>query len=343
MLGMGWFATEPGGLNRYFADLQVALSHRAPVHAFVVAEGGVLAEGVTGAASPATTLPLRLARLRRELGQARPVDVVNSHFALYATVLRTLPALKRLPRVVNFQGPWASESRVEGQGGGAAFRGRRAIERSEYRRADEFIVLSSTFRDELTSGYGVLPSRVHVVRPGVDLDRFSPRRAERARERLSLPASPVVLAVRRLAARMGLDVLLEAWARLDRGLLLLAGSGHERERLEALAQRLGLGEDRVRFLGRQPDGVLADLYAAVDLTVVPSLALEGFGLIVLESLASGTPVIASDTGGMAEVLPDLQDDLLVPPGDVDGLAARLRRAINRAGQPSEPRGVPGLR
>jgi hypothetical protein len=175
-----------------------------------------------------------------------------------------------------------------------------------------------------------------VLPPGVDLDHFRPRDSAEVRAQVGLPPDGiVVLAVRRLAERMGLDVLLEAWTLRPGGLLLLAGQGPARPRSRHAAPGLGLGPDRVRFLGRVPDDDLALLYAAADVSVVPTTEFEGFGLMVLESLAAGTPVIASAVGGLTtEVLPLLQTDLLVPQGDPAALAARLQGGFD--GSPPLP-------
>jgi glycosyltransferase involved in cell wall biosynthesis len=206
---------------------------------------------------------------------------------------------------------------------------RKYVELSVYRRANEVIVLSDAFRRIIVDDFGILPSRVHVVRPGVDLERFHPTNQARARRSLGLSNQErAVLSVRRLSKRMGLDILLRAWAAANthNAALYIVGDGPERGRLEDLVAELCVGHS-VHFVGRVPDADLPIWYAAANVSVVPSIALEGFGLVVLESLASGTPVIASNTGGMAEVLPDLSADLLVSPGSVPELANALSAAL----------------
>jgi glycosyltransferase involved in cell wall biosynthesis len=125
---------------------------------------------------------------------------------------------------------------------------------------------------------------------------------------------------------MGLGVLLEAWAKADdpltSALLLIAGEGPERTVLEKQVNGLGLS-GHVRFQGRVSDAELLMLYQAADVCVVPSLALEGFGLVVLEALACGTPVIATDSGGLPEALAGFDPSLIIPAGDPDALASRL--------------------
>lgn len=338
---MGWFRDQPGGLNRYVAGLHEALL--AAGHSSRVLLPGPASDrpaSVVLAGHVGQALPWRLLSLSRAgAALVADCDVVDAHFALYA--LPFLPSVRRhrVPLVVHFHGPWAQESTAMGAGrlGVAA---KRWVERSVYRRADRCIVLSDTFGELLVRDYGVAASRVRVVRPGVDPDRFTVSTARTVlRQELGLGSAPVVLAVRRLVPRMGLDVLLEAWQRLDRpdARLVIIGDGPQLSELQQQVDHHGMHES-VHFAGRVTDDELPRWYAAADLTVVPSRLLEGFGLIVLESLAAGTPVLASDIGGMSELLPQLASDLLVPAGDATALAERLALAFDDAGSlPSRER------
>ncbi len=329
LIGMGWFGAEPGGLNRFVGDLLSALRAQDENAVALVASPSPLPPGYLGGVDKEAPLLRRWAVLVQKLrARSRTTSVVDSHFALYGLTRWCVPGLRAKPFVVHFHGPWADESTLEGLGGKRLHAARKALERFVYRSADELITLSYAFRSVLVERYGVLPSRVQVLRPGVDLTRFVPADRTTARERLGVPEVKVVLAVRRLSVRMGLDVLLRAWVEVHdpAALLVIAGSGAEGEHLRALARELGI-DNRVRFLGRVEDDDLPRWYAAADLSVVPSTDLEGFGLIVLESLACGTPVVASDTGGMAEILPELDQQLLVPPGDRGALAARLNDVL----------------
>lgn len=331
LIGDGWYEEKPGGLNRYWANLLRSLRD-AGVSACGVIVGPASASptGVQAVGTDRQPLPLRLWCHRRAVRDAAAdATLVDSHFALYAFMPMVLGELRRLPLVVHFQGPWAEESLLIGS---APLRvaAKRLIETSVYRRARRVIVLSAAFKRILVERYRVSPWPVRVVPPGVDLVRFRPGDRRSARARLGLPEDRrVAVAVRRLAPRMGLDVLLEAWARLDsrsRALLLVAGEGPERGRLEALAARLRI-ESSVRFLGNVDDDQLVALYQAADVSVVPSVALEGFGLVVLEALACGTPVIATDAGGLPEALAAFDPRLIVPAGMPDPLAHRLDGAL----------------
>ena len=138
----------------------------------------------------------------------------------------------------------------------------------------------------------------------------------------------MAVTVRRITPRMGIDDLLRACAKLSAGdaRLLVAGRGPDLPRLEGIARELGI-EERVRFLGGVEEDALPDLYRAADVCVLPSKALEGFGLAALEALACATPVIVADSGGLPEAVAGLAEDLVVPAGDPVALSARLDRAF----------------
>ncbi len=328
LLGMGWSPDQPGGLNRYFRDLWVALGQAGEsVQGVTIGPAVGAPAGLTVAANVDDPLPRRLLAVLDACRSAgRDIDVVDAHFALYA-LLPVLGPLRDRQLVVHFQGPWGAESAVSGAGRPSVV-ARHAIEGAVYRRARRFIVLSPAFRRLLVERYGISPWKIRVIPPGVDVTRFAPGDRRAARARLGLaPNAWVAATVRRLNPRMGVEVLLRAWSELQDGILLIAGDGPERKALEAEALRLGL-LDRARFLGRVSDEELVDVYRAADVTVVPSVALEGFGLVILESLACGTPVIGSNLDGIPRGLGGLDRSLLVPASDAGRLAERLRTARN---------------
>lgn len=176
------------------------------------------------------------------------------------------------------------------------------------------------------------PDFVEVVAEGVDLDRFDAARESRAvaRQRLGLaPDDQVVTTIARLSPMKGVDnVLLAAPRVLERhtqARFLIAGEGDQRARLESLRDRQGL-RDRVHFVGHTDD--VPSLLAATDVLCHPSLA-DGMPNAIIEALAAGTPVVASDVGGIPEVITDGQSGLLVPPADLGRLAAGINRLLDR--------------
>jgi glycosyltransferase involved in cell wall biosynthesis len=336
MIGNGWFP-EPntGGLERYFREL---LEELPEARAIVVGErhasGHDRVDAVCAADRP---LPLRLWALTRAIRkQARSAELIDVHFALYAFLPMLFGAFRGKPVVVHFQGPWADESVASGDASRWRLKARRALERYVYRRAAAAVTLTGAFKRVLIERYGVSPWRVEVLSPGVDLERFAPGDRAAAREAFSIaPNAFVVCCARRLVPRMGLQVLLAAWsqmaaARADDGsarprVLLIAGEGELSAALGAEIAAGGLS-DSVRLLGRVSDEELATLYLAADVNVVPSLSFEGFGLVVLEAAACGTPSIVTRVGGLPEALAGFDATLIVNPGDPTALAERLKAA-----------------
>lgn len=275
----------------------------------------------------------RLAALRSALRRAiadQPIDVMASHFALYTLPALTLPGAP--PLVIHFHGPWALESEAEGESA-AKIAVKSWVERLVYRQGVRFIVLSTAFRDLLASEYDVPLSRINIVPGGVDTARFDTGLSRvSARERLDLPTTrPIILSVRRLVQRVGLIKLLEAMPSVKQALphvlLLIAGKGPLRHKIERHIRTLEL-EDSVRLLGFVPDNELPVAYRAADLSVMPTQSLEGFGLSAVESLAAGTPVLATPVGGLPEIVADLSPDLTFPNCTATAMSQHLIDALN---------------
>ena len=341
LLGVNWQEDHPGGLHRYHSELFVAL-RGIGLHpqAAVLGPADNAPVGVVAGGREDDPMVLRLWRFARAAARvtSRGVTVVDAHLALYALAPVRMSRLRRLPLVVHFQGPWADESLASGEVPDWRIRLKRIVETAVYRRARQFVVLSGAFKQVLVERYGIPPWLIQVIPPGIDLVNFVPGDRVQARHRLDLPAEgSVVVAVRRLVPRTGVDVLIDAWASLGAGrlgTLLIVGDGPERDRLADLAARTGVGPS-VRFLGKVGEETLVRCYQAADLSVVPTLALEGYGLVVLESLACGTPVVVTDSGGLPESVAPLDPSLVVPAGDANALAARLLSAL------ADPEGLPG--
>ena len=162
-----------------------------------------------------------------------------------------------------------------------------------------------------------------VPNPAPDVGALAGR--EQLRHKHGMEA-PTVLFAGRLTAQKDLGTLLEAVARDgDAPSVVIVGDGPEREPLAVRARELDLGE-RVAFWGPRPRGEVLELMRAAEATVLPS-AWENFPHSVVESLAVGTPVVASRTGGVAEVVTDGHNGLLLDPSDPDALSGALRRVV----------------
>jgi D-inositol-3-phosphate glycosyltransferase len=188
--------------------------------------------------------------------------------------------------------------------------------------ADRLIASTDEEAHDLIRLYGADPAVVRTVEPGVDLEMFTPGRAESARRRLGLrPDAFTLLFVGRIQPLKAPDVLLRAVAAMQdepalAGRLQVvilgapSGSGLARPHyLESLRDDLDL-HDIVQFRPPAPRDVVADYYRAADVTVVPSYN-ESFGLVALESQACGTPVVAAAVGGLSTAVADDVSGVLV--------------------------------
>lgn len=329
MLGMGWFPSTLGGLDRYYRSLFEQLPQARGV---VIGPAEQAPATIAAVAARERSLARRLLSYWRVAHRAMAgAEVVDAHFALYAAAPLLLGGSRGRPIVFHFHGPWAEETAATGTSSRVGFAVRKALERHVLRAADAQVVLSSAFRRVLVERYRLAPWGVHVWPPGVDLDRFTPGERAHARAQLDLqPGAFVAACTRRLVARMGIDVLLDSWGEIAAELpagstLLIAGDGPLAGPLAERARRPPLA-GRVRLLGRVSDAELIDVYRAADVAVVPTLAVEGFGLVVLEAAACGTPSVVSAVGGLPEAAAGLDPSLVIAPADAAALGSRLRAA-----------------
>jgi glycosyltransferase involved in cell wall biosynthesis len=334
---MEWLPEAPGsGVGRMYHGLLRHLPEQGVrVSGLVTGSPAVSAndDPVEAFASPDTLLPRRLWNLRsavRAQLRARSPDVVASHFALYT--LPFLDLLGNTPLVVHFHGPWAQESKAEGASR-LVTRLKEGVEQIAYRRAQRFIVLSEAFKSILVDEYSVPEDCVRVVPGGVNVERFSSSLTPPdARTRLGWPSDrPILLAVRRLVRRVGLENLVDAMRHVrdhvPEALLLIAGKGPLADELRARIERHNL-ENHVQLLGFVPDEDLPLAYRAADVSVVPTRSLEGFGLVAVESLAAGTPPLVTPVGGLPEVVSGLSENLVMGGSSTGAIQDHLVAALN---------------
>lgn len=171
---------------------------------------------------------------------------------------------------------------------------------------------------------------VSVIHNGVDTDTFCPRDPEHSLANLPAGAR-VIVSVGRLVGWKGLHLIIEALAELPPDVhFLVIGEGPERQALQALAERLGVGA-RVRFAGRIAHAELPRWLACGDIFVQPSIGEEAFGISVVEAMACGLPVLAADNGGMREIVVPGTTGYLLPPGDVVAWRAALKEMLAAGG------------
>lgn len=335
-IGKSWFPEQAGsGLDRvYYAMMRHLPNVGVGVSGVVAGSEDVYrtSNGAVRAFAPVNaSLSSRFQSARRVITDALAdeVDLIASHFALY-----TFPVVDRLrekPFVIHFHGPWADESKVE-KGQIFSVKAKRQIERLVYQRGARFIVLSEPFGRLLCSNYGIAEEDVRIVPGAVDAAKFDTGLTrDEARGRLGWPADrPILLAVRRLAHRMGLENLITSFQEVIRSvpdaLLYIAGQGPIRDELQTRIDDLGLSA-QAKLLGFVPDSELPLAYRAANLSVVPTVALEGFGLITVESLAAGTPVMVTPVGGLPEVVRGLSGELIFQSSDPSDLAGQIKPAL----------------
>ena len=262
-------------------------------------------------------------------------DLIHAHYWLSGVAALTLKARWSAPVLQMFHTLGRLKNRVARSAAELEPRVRLEEETRIVSGADRIVAANVVERAELLRDYGAHASRIATIPCGVDTDLFRPGDRAEARRGLGLDERPVLLWVGRIAPIKGLDTLLDAVARLSATgqsprLLIVGGeadepaNGHEAS-LRRRIERLRL-EDTVRFIGPQPQSVLPVYYVAADVTVLPSY-YESFGMVALEAMACGSPVIASRVGGLVTTVRDGVTGFLVPDSDVPALAERIESLI----------------
>jgi len=207
-------------------------------------------------------------------------------------------------------------------------------------RASRGAIVISRFTAAQMRAAGVPPGGIRIVPPGIDPTEFPPPAGlAAARQRLGWPNGPTVLTIARLVRRKGVDTVIEALPAIARAVPdvhhVVLGGGPESERLTALAETLGV-RDRVRFLGSLSDHDKAVCLHLCDVMAMPSRDLpseppEGFGIVYLEANLCGKPVVAADTGGVADAVEEGTNGILVQPDRPDQIAEAVVRLLTDPG------------
>lgn len=279
----------------------------------------------------------------RQLTKLIPFDFVCSHQSLVAAGPVFFGPLQAGSLVYFFHSPWHEEYLLK-KGSKAGFVDKvvafamRKTERKLLNNACKIFVLSNYMAGKLESIHRIPDKKVVRIPAGADLNRFQPSKEgkEAARREMGLPLEKTILiSVRNLVPRMGIDNLLEAFnlSSILRGkaLLLIGGEGFLKESLKARAEKHGL-EDSVKFLGRVSEEDLPRYYRAADFFVLPTRALEGFGLVILEAMASGTPVLGTPVGAIPEVIGPFSRTLLFEGSEWPHIRSKLEDVVLRPEQ-----------
>jgi phosphatidyl-myo-inositol alpha-mannosyltransferase len=309
----------PGGVQAHVTSLAGALRGQehdvtlvGPGAGSHVHVGRAVRVPFNGSVAPIAASPTAARATRRALAELRP-DVVHVHEPLVPAVGIAAATAGSAPTVGTFHA-WSDTDRL--------YRAGRPIARRIVGRLDARLAVSDAAAAYHCCALGLPPSGFRIVPNGVDVARFAdaPPFPE-----LRDPDRPALLFVGRLERRKGLEPLVRAFTRLktDRPelRLVVVGDGPERDRCQALLpERLRAD---VSFLGRVDHDDLPRLYASADLYVSPALGGESFGIVLLEAMAAGVPLVASDIPGYRSVARDGAQGRLVPPGDVPALATAI--------------------
>jgi D-inositol-3-phosphate glycosyltransferase len=342
---------ETGGMNVYVRELARALGHRSmTVDIFTRAmdpdqpetvQFGPRARIIHVPAGDVATMPKEavfahlpeFVRGVRSYAERHDLHyrLVHSHYWLSAWCGAALSERWEVPHVVMYHTLGLLKNnarRAENESWQ-----RIAVERRTMQSADRIVVASDDERRQIGLLYDAPQDRISTIPCGVDLDSFNPLQKDAARARLGLEGKRIITFVGRMQPLKGADLLLEAMASLNGRhnyqILLIGGAlegDGEVERLRVMASSLGIAE-RVSFLGAQPQEKLPLYYSAADACVVPS-HYESFGLVAMEALACGTPVIASRVGGLPSIIRDEENGLLVGWRTADLFANSIDRLLS---------------
>ncbi|MFC1936804.1 glycosyltransferase [Chloroflexota bacterium] len=270
-------------------------------------------------------------------------DLIHSHYWMSGIAARVLNLAWDVPIIHMFHTLGLMKNRIAGQGeyeGDYRIRGELEV----LRVVDKIIASTPAELAQLQWLYEVQTDHVSIIPPGVDIRHFYPIPKDEARDYIGLPLDvKLLLTVGRIEPLKGIDILLRAVAKLHDSrniekqnicLAIIGGDAsvsdgemsHEMARLQRIKADLDLHET-VYFLGKQPQDKLPYYYSAADIMVMPS-HYESFGMVALEAMACGTPVVASQVGGLAYLIQDGLTGFHVPDRDPEVLKKRLTAILD---------------
>jgi len=286
----------------------------------------VLAPKIGMATAPAALFAAGALELRRLVAQGVEFDAIDGHY-LYPDGVAAVALGRAFGKKVVLTARGSDVTLYP------KFAAPRRMLSWAMRHSAHLIAVSGGLKREMVV-LGAPADKITVLRNGVDLVGF--RRTDATRLRQAWAADgPVLLSVGHLIERKGHHLAIEALTELPGWMLVIVGEGPERERLSTLAARLGLG-GRVIFAGAQPHALMAEYYSAADLLILAS-SREGWANVLLEAMACGTPVIASNIPGNPEVVQARAGGIVVDQNTPAAFAAAIRALHADRPSPAETR------
>lgn len=319
--------SKPGGVKAHVANLAEFLAERHVVRIFAPTSSPVDAEGVNryvqhvgrpvpvrynASVAPVGLGPRVIYRMKSRLNEYGP-HVTHIHEPLAPWVSMAATVAGPMPKIGTFHA-WSDSDRV--------YRATAPFIRKIVQDLTVRVAVSPPAQAFAAEAMGVSPASFTVLPNGVDDDRFA---AAEPIGNLHQPERPLLLFVGRLERRKGLDTLIKAFLHLrangHRLRLCVVGEGPERERCQSLVPPSLRTE--VMFVGAVSHTELPRYHASADVFVSPATSGESFGIVLLEGMAAGLPVVASDIPGYRTVMADGIQGRMVPPGDTMALAEAL--------------------
>ena len=330
-----WYYPKIGGVASHMHHLAIKLKERGHEVAIVtnnrttgkeedLEKQGIELIKIPGIVSPLLEVNVTYGlKSSEELNEfLKDFDIIHSHHAFTPLALKAVKAgraMRRATLLTTHSISFAYESKLwEALGFTISLF-------TDYLKYPHRIIAVSRAAKAFIEHFTDVP--ISIVPNGVDDKRFSPtKEKDKIKAKFGIKGN-VVLYVSRMSYRKGPHVLLNAFSKIEDATLVIVGSGEMLPFLKAQAKFLGI-EDRVVFMGYVPDDLLPEIFKMADIFVLPSVSSEAFGIVVLEAMASGVPVIATDVGGIPEVLKENEAGLLIPPGNELELRKAIQKLLN---------------
>lgn len=333
MIGRSIPPFDRGGIQTHIAELSRAIANKGiDTHVFIVGEGSKK-PGNELTLKHLFVHPIRCVPLPRltlgeyvsySLNCARHIrrynlDLVHGH-SMYSF---GYALTKKLPYVATLHGTQYNEFKNSLLYGASPNHiitdfSSMLMERYSGKRADRVIVVSQDNRRDVISQYEIPEEKIVTIPNGVNVSRFQPSTCD----------SKTVIFVGRLHERKGIDKLLESFSKVlaeqPEVVLKIVGSGEDEARLKSLARKLKLGNKNVKFLGFVPEKALPELYSNSSIFVLPS-HYEGFGIVLIEAMSAGLPLVSVRTGGATEVIEEGKNGYIV---DHENMHKALLKLLN---------------